>query len=392
MKEYMEKGSLVGSPARPMKTRLRRTAKHIHRKLREARMFARAMHSPHHPILAQIIPIRRCNLSCSYCNEYDKHSAPVPAEVMIRRIDRLADLGATIITFSGGEPTLHPELPLLIRRVRERGAIATLITNGYLLTPEYIGSLNRAGLDYLQISIDNVQPDDTSKKSLKVLDRKLEMLAEHADFAVTINSVLGSPVRHPQDAYQIGIRARNLGFTSTVGILHDAEGQLAPLNPSQLEVYRQLRLLSNGLFSFAHLDFFQENIVRGLPNHWHCRAGGRFLYVCEDGLVHFCSQQRGQPGIPLEEYTAEDLRREAAKPKGCAPFCTITCVHQTSILDSFREKPHETLQGILARRKEREPGFEPPFLVHALSWMFLHPTRKRFFNRLALTFFGLNGR
>jgi MoaA/NifB/PqqE/SkfB family radical SAM enzyme len=372
-----------------MTTRLRRTARHVHRKLREARMFARAMHSPYHPILAQIIPIRRCNLSCTYCNEYDKTSEPVPADVMIRRIDRLADLGTTIITFSGGEPTLHPDLPALVRRVRDRGAVATLITNGYLLTPAYIATLNAAGLDYLQISIDNVDPDEASKKSLKVLDRKLEMLAGHAEFAVTINSVLGSPVRHPRDAYDIGVRAGNLGFTSTVGILHDGDGQLAPLEPSHLDVYRRLRSRNNGLFSFAHLDFFQENIVRGRPNHWHCRAGGRFLYVCEDGLVHYCSQQRGRPGIPIEDYTADDLRREAATPKACAPLCTVTCVHQTSILDSFREKPHETLEGILERRKEREPGFRPPALVHALSWMFLHPARKRFFNRIALRLFGL---
>ena len=49
-------------------------------------------------------------------------------------------------------------------------------------------------------------------------------------------------------------------------------------------------------FSFVHHDSFQGNIVRGLPNAWHCPAGGRFLYICEEGLVHYCSQQRGHPG------------------------------------------------------------------------------------------------
>ena len=90
-------------------------------------------------------------------------------------------MGTAIITFSGGEPTLHPDLDLLIRTGAENVRRSRLlITNGYLLTPERIKCLNRAGLDYLQISIDNVQPDDVSKKSLKVLDRKLEWLAEHA--------------------------------------------------------------------------------------------------------------------------------------------------------------------------------------------------------------------
>src|SRR5687768_13416692 len=122
----------------------------IQRRWREARLFARAMASPEHPILAQIVPIRRCNLSCTYCNEFDKTSEPVPTEEMLRRIDRLAHLGTAIITLSGGEPTLHPGLHEIIRRIRQRGAIATLITNGYLLTPDYIKRLNQSGLDYLQ--------------------------------------------------------------------------------------------------------------------------------------------------------------------------------------------------------------------------------------------------
>ncbi|MBV8705686.1 MAG: radical SAM protein, partial [Acidobacteriaceae bacterium] len=215
----------------------------FNRRLRETRMFVRAMASAAHPILAQIIPIRRCNLACTYCNEFDKHSPPVPTDDMLRRLDKLAELGTSIITFSGGEPTLHPDLDQLIRRVRANGAIATLITNGYLLTPDRIKLLNKAGLDYLQISIDNIQPDDVSKKSLKVLDRKLQWLNQHAEFGVTINSVLGAAVRNPEDAFTIGRRARELGFTSTVGILHDHEGQLKPLADAQQGVYDRFRAL-----------------------------------------------------------------------------------------------------------------------------------------------------
>ncbi len=70
-------------------------------------------------MLAHVIPIRRCNLSCTYCNEYDDVSKPVPLDEMLRRIDRLAELGATIITQSGGEPLLHPDLDQIIARVRQ---------------------------------------------------------------------------------------------------------------------------------------------------------------------------------------------------------------------------------------------------------------------------------
>ncbi len=360
------------------------------RRYREAKMFVKAMASPHHPILAQIIPIRRCNLACTYCNEYDNFSPPVPTDEMLRRIDTLADFGTGIITFSGGEPTLHPDLDFLIRRVRERGSIATIITNGLLLTPERIQALNRAGLDYLQISIDNAEPDDVSKKSLRVLDRKLQWLEQYADFDVTINSVLGSEVRQPEDAFAIASRARQLRFNSTVGILHDGSGQLHPLSETQSGVYRRIHALGSGLFSFAHHDGFQGNIVKGLANNWHCPAGGRFLYVCEEGLVHYCSQQRGRPGIPLSDYTQADLIREAAKPKGCAPFCTISCVHQTAMVDDFRTKPKQTLGGIIARRKQRDPQWKVPISIKALQFMFVRDSRTRdFFGGALLKVMGL---
>ena len=353
-------------------------------------MFARAMHSASHPILEQIIPIRRCNLDCAYCNEYDKVSEPVPLPVMLDRIDRLADLGTTIITLSGGEPMLHPDLDAIIGRIRERGAIATLITNGYLLTPDRIQKLNRTGLDYLQISIDNVLPDATSKKSLKVLDRKLQWLAEFAEFGVTINSVLGAGIQNPEDSFMVGQRARELGFGGTVGILHDHTGQLKPLAPEQQAVYERFRKLKGPLFSFAHFDSFQDNISCGTAHQWHCRAGGRFLYICEDGVVHYCSQQRGRPGIPLAEYTREDLIREAATPKGCAPFCTISCVHQTAMLDDFHERPRETLAGILDRRRELDPEFRAPAIVAVLSWLFLDARRRSFFGKLMVRALGLS--
>ena len=206
-------------------------------------------------------------------------------------------MGTSIITISGGEPLLHPELDAIIARIRRNGIIAGLITNGYLLVAERIERLNRAGLEYLQISIDNVQPDDVSKKSLKVLDQKLELLAEHAEFHVNINSVLGSGFCNPEDALAVAHRALELGFTSTVGILHDGNGQLQPLGAREREVFEEI--MSLGKRSFSRVNQFQHNIAAGRENEWRCRAGSRYLYICEDGLVHYCSQQRGYPGIPL---------------------------------------------------------------------------------------------
>ena len=315
---------------------MRRTWKGWSRRLRELRMIAEGALSSKHPIMAHIIPIRRCNLSCTYCNEYDDYSKPVPVETMIARINRLADLGTRIITLSGGEPLLHPELDDIIAAMRRRGVLACMITNGYLLVPDRIQRLNLAGLDHMQISIDNVNPDDVSKKSLKVLDKKLQMLAEHAEFHVNINSVVGGGIRHPEDALVVGKRALELGFSATIGIIHDGEGQLRPLGQRERTIYQQMKRLENR--HFAQLNFFQDAIAQGKANHWKCRAGARYMYICEDGLVHYCSQQRGYPAKPLDQYTYEDIRREYLTEKSCAPYCTVSCVHYVSYFDFWRGK------------------------------------------------------
>src|SRR3974377_1132854 len=111
---------------------------------REILMIARGLISRKHVLLAHIIPTRKCNLSCGYCNEYDDFSPPIPTDEMIRRIDQLADLKTAIVTISGGEPLLHPEIEKLIERIRHHGMIAGIITNGYLLTPKKIEALNEA--------------------------------------------------------------------------------------------------------------------------------------------------------------------------------------------------------------------------------------------------------
>ena len=321
-------------------------------KLREASFITRGLLSTKHPVLAHVIPMRRCNLACGYCNEYDKVSDPVSLDTMKRRLDKLAALRTSIITISGGEPLMHPELDDIIRHIRSHKMIAGLISNGYYFTPERIKRLNDAGLDSLQISIDNVEPDNISKKSLKNLDKKLQNLAEYAEFHVNINSVIGGGIKTPEDALVIARRAVELGFSSTVGVIHDHDGTLKPLTEKEKEIFNQVKKLGN--HDLARLNWFQDAVAEGKPYEWRCRAGARYLYICEEGLVHWCSQQRGYPGISLEDYTMKDFEREYNTEKWCAPTCTLQCVHQVGILDNWRD-PQKASTGTQTAPVGKEP-------------------------------------
>ena len=285
------------------------------------------------PLVTNLIITRRCNLSCGYCFEYDKVSPPNPLATLRERIDHLARLRAVFVTLTGGESLLHPEADALVAYVRERGMTPFLNTNGFLLTVDWIERLNRAGLHALQISVDNVHPNATSKKSLKTLLPKLQLLAEHARFRVRINCVLGSSP--PAEAVEVARVALGLGFDVSTSLIRHGDGSAKPLDAETRAAYEQIRALGSRAPRYLSDDFTLRLIEDGTAD-WKCRAGARTFHVCEDGLVHLCAPRVGSPGIPLAEYTAEHIRRAFDTPKPCAASCPIAYAHHASRLDRFR--------------------------------------------------------
>jgi len=289
------------------------------------------------PFLAQMVIIRRCNLSCGYCSEYDKVSAPIATEVLEQRLQKLKSLGTFGISLTGGEPTLHPELPKLIRNCRQLGFFRTgMISNGLLLRPELIEELNKAGLQEMQISIDGVNANDTTQKVLANLKKRLECLREYARFNVTVSGVIGACP--PEEAEQVVTFAAKMGFTSRVLLVHDNEGQLK-LQPDEVKVFEKIvKTLPKSWMEFSN---YRNQLVRNGSAPFKCRAGSRYLYVDEFGKVNWCSQTRNVWSKPLMDYTTEDLREPCFTPKACNATCTLGCARSASQLDNWRPQTPE---------------------------------------------------
>ncbi|MGH8635744.1 MAG: hypothetical protein ACREUZ_01265, partial [Burkholderiales bacterium] len=213
-------------------------------------------------------------------------------------------------------------------------------------------------------------------------------LADCAEFDVVINTVVGAGIRHPDDALCIARRARALGFSTTVGIIHDPGGQLVRLDVRQRAIVEAIVGLGESAFDYANYNRFQKNLANGRRNEWHCRAGARYLYVCEDGLVHWCSQQRGRPGIPLEQYTREDLEREYHREKSCAPFCTVGCVHRVAQVDELRSDPLRAIADWFAPIPSCAFR-KTPVAVRTLTWMFVTSRHRDAFRHAAQYMFGI---
>jgi MoaA/NifB/PqqE/SkfB family radical SAM enzyme len=285
------------------------------------------------PLVANLIITRRCNLSCGYCFEYDKVSPPIPLATLRARIDELARLRAVFVVLTGGESLLHPEADAIAAYVRARGMTPFLNTNGYLLTEAWIDRLNRAGLYALQISVDNVTPNDVSMKSLKTLLPKLGLLAARAGFRVRINCVLGSSP--PAEAVEVARTALGFGFDVSTSLIRHGDGSAKPIDAETRAAYAEIRGLGARAPRYMADDFTKKMVEHGRAD-WKCRAGARTFYVCEDGLVHLCAPRIGNPGIPLADYTGDHIRAAFAAPKPCAATCPIAYAHHASKLDRFR--------------------------------------------------------
>src|SRR5438874_1373173 len=285
-----------------------------------------------------MVIIRRCNLSCGYCSEYDKVSNPVPLPVLVERLRKLKSLGTFGISLTGGETTLHPDLPRLIQKCRELRFFRTgMISNGFFLRPELIEKLNEAGLQEMQISIDGVRRNETTEKVLDHLRPRLIALRDRARFRVTVSGVIGAAP--PNEAEEVVAFARELGFTPRVLLVHDHKGQLK-LKPEEVKAFQ--RIVDTLPKSWVDFSGYRKRLVRDGAAPFKCRAGSRYLYIDEFGNVNWCSQTRKVWSKPLLDYTLNDLREQFYNYKTCNATCTLNCSRSASLFDNWRRQPAVT--------------------------------------------------
>ncbi len=283
------------------------------------------------PLEAQLIVTRRCNLSCGYCTEFDHQSPPVPLKDLKARIDALHRLGVINISLLGGEPLMHPDL-LEIVEYANQGSQVSITTNGFLLKKDLIEKLNHSGLSNLQISIDalEVDPSDYIQKTLQKLISKLELLNAHATFDVHANVVLCESTK---DTFKETVdQIRAFGYYVSIGLIHNDQGTVQIQGEDYLKLWDQ-HFANHS--SHTTLDYeYGRQLLQGQHPQWRCRAGSRFLYVDEFGLVQYCSSQRNRLNKPLLAYTRADLKTQSNQAKGCEAGCSILCVYRDSMLDN----------------------------------------------------------
>jgi MoaA/NifB/PqqE/SkfB family radical SAM enzyme len=104
------------------------------------------------PIAVAWLVTGRCTAACTYCRwKRLRESTELDTTQALRMIDDMHGAGVLMISFTGGEPLLRDDIGALIRRVKERGLVCKLNTNG-LLVERHLKELKP--LDLLQVSLD----------------------------------------------------------------------------------------------------------------------------------------------------------------------------------------------------------------------------------------------
>jgi pyrroloquinoline quinone biosynthesis protein E len=242
----------------------------------------------------------RCNLQCPYCyNPLDLHAyrRELDDAIWLRVVDEAADLGVLQIHFSGGEPTLRPDLLVsLVKRARVRELYSNLITQGTFLDDPLLDRLLDAGLDHIQISLQAADAPLADRiAGATVHSRKLEafkrVLTRHV--AVTLNCVL-----HRSNIDQV---AEIITLAEHLGVrrLELANAQLygwgflnrATLLPSRAQVECAHEVIASaqrrlrGSMEITHvLADYYERFPKPCMHGW----GQRFMTVVPDGRVLPC--------------------------------------------------------------------------------------------------------
>lgn len=102
-----------------------------------------------------------CNLHCKHC--YQSAGKKLPDELSLEKrldiIDQLASEDVFSIAFSGGEPLMDKDIWKVIERAKQNYMYVSVATNGTLITPRVAKRLSDVGVDYVEISLDSVDPE-----------------------------------------------------------------------------------------------------------------------------------------------------------------------------------------------------------------------------------------
>lgn len=263
----------------------------------------------------------RCPLQCPYCSnpvDFSRYRDELKTAEWYRILDEAAALGVVQAHFSGGEPLLLGDVPEIIRHARKHGLYTNLSTGGTLLTEKLAGQLRDAGLDSLQVSIQDADAknSDLMAGGAPSFEKKIRAarLACAAGFSLTLNVVLqrrniGRIAEIIAMAEDLGAERLELANTQFNGWALKNRAALLPTRAqvqfaAQTARAAQQRLKGRMEILYVLPDYFEE-FPKACLHGW----GRVFMTVTADGTVLPCQTAREIRGLKFENAREQSLER-----------------------------------------------------------------------------------
>jgi pyrroloquinoline quinone biosynthesis protein E len=248
----------------------------------------------------------RCPLQCPYCSnplDFARHTDELKTGEWQRVLTEAAALGVVQAHFSGGEPLLRTDAPQIIRHARGLGLYTNLSTGGTLLTEKLAGELREAGLDSLQVSLQDADAENSDRMAggAPSFEKKINAarLVKKTGFSLTLNVVL--------QRQNIGAERLELANTQFNGWALKNRAALLPSRAQvefAAEAARHARERLKGRMEILYVlpDYF-EPFPKPCLHGW----GRVFLTVAADGTVLPCQTAREIRGLKFDNARESSL-------------------------------------------------------------------------------------
>jgi len=265
----------------------------------------------------------RCTAHCTICN-YWRNATRLEGELSLREIedglDRVFAYGCRFVNFTGGEPTLRPDLQQIVAHASRVGMWTSVVTNGSLLTRERVRALRQAGLDNLLVSLDSVRPDAHDRQrgipgSYAQVDACANWIREeflHGHRSGGVMCVISRANRAEIEGVARFARERGV-FVLFQPYHANKTGDTGPVPEVGDGEIRRLLSLNDG----ARLVLNSQGYLRGMnqarqgTRASRCHAGHKYFSVDPYGNLHPCVDMPAVGHVLADEVSV--LRSDAAQ-------------------------------------------------------------------------------
>lgn len=317
------------------------------------------------PAFVRILPTDRCNLKCAYCWQLDNDSADMTIDEFKQYLVKASKLNVGMITFLGGEPMLWDSLYEAISECSNYHILTDVTTNGTLLTSETIDLLGKAGLDYLNISVDGFKKSSVTKKN-SVIQKDLINVLKHAKkkyrMHFRINSVIFNnnydDVKELIEFSRLHNVQISLGFIvpPTNGSEKNSQDIYFTQQDTDLlkEIVGYILQKKRSGYPIIDPDAYFENIFRFMNREkfWDCNYPTRYgwINVTPSGKIRSCTKKMDELDYNFLDLNRENLKEIRHILKSKVDECNIDC-YSNCAYDSYFYTHHklQILKKILNR-------------------------------------------